>query len=900
MNNIQDIIERCHERHSERDKLRQRKTILIPALYKRPPFHIKVFCARSTSLMLEALENADITFMPLGHSLENVDVPFDCGGDRYLKRQDSKSWRIRQWNDSWGIFIYTGIPSERDGAHWHDIVFHYKAICDAPEAVSTCVENLLNTHANPLLTLTRTGGLRFTCRIQDYLHPNTDQDKYYVYTYQVTPNNDTCMDVYLEIIGNEGYSEWDLRYEILFGNLLEPPVIPKEVLFTSINILRDALHKPSSAKEILPQTKVEKAPAFESNRLALAKDALTKRGYSYLRENKGAYHWISNKANGAATGVKLWEDQGIVWIHASTPDTEIPISAVPITDIWDDTGISPAKYVDKKLHAIREGNLSPLALKRQVPILHKNATACEHYKSFKEQSAHLQKVLDQDTRIIALTTSDVDILNNINQQHTCIIDERKTSIETLFMKSRISRQSIDKWIVNCVGTALGNFAGALLNILEVRYMPYRNPIGQVRGVVEAFNQHEDEIIEQLCSIDEPSTYWSELKRFFAHFRRDGDAPMYWDAKYLTFLLPRHLHPDIKQVLLITPFFTEAHLRRLFSDEEMDVMHISPTPWLPGNSVFQIRTSSQSLIETISYNRHRNINVLSTIGERYFRGIRSDIERDPSIKHAIFTNSTIVNMLSDMSEMPNVCVIECFKSILYKSLNLESADVLWIVGTPKWRHSDIWQQAQMIFANDDEPLIYDDVIEEHQFTDERMQAVYHQKVCGILTQIVGRFGMNRSSGKKVILLNGFDVPDITDRPQTYLFDWEDFEIAGGVHALEKTIRTRQAFEAERDNLTATSSREKVEQVLGCSSREANRLLYKLRGNTPLVPISLRDQILFMLSAGQEKTTSSLIAALGKSPQSVGQALKLLVKAGKIVRVRRGVYTLSQNHQEDASH
>ena len=287
MNNIQNIIQRCHERHAEREKLRQRKTILIPALYKRPPFHIKVYCARSTPLMLDALENAEISFMPSGHSVKNEQVPFGCGGDRFLKRQNARSWRIRQWNDSWGILIYTGIPSERDGARWHDIVFQYKAICDAPEAVATCIRNLLSTHANPLLTLTRTGGLRFTCRIQDYLHPNTEQDKFYIYTHKAAKDDSISIDVYLKIFGDEGYSQWDLRYEILLGNLLDPPVIAKEVLFTSINGLRDALHRPTSTKETFLNTTAVKKPTFGSIPLNLAKEALTKRGYSYLRENKG-------------------------------------------------------------------------------------------------------------------------------------------------------------------------------------------------------------------------------------------------------------------------------------------------------------------------------------------------------------------------------------------------------------------------------------------------------------------------------------------------------------------------------------------------------------------------------------------------------------------------------------
>ena len=58
-----------------------------------------------------------------------------------------------------------------------------------------------------------------------------------------------------------------------------------------------------------------------------------------------------------------------VWICASTSDTGLPVEATPITDIWNDTGIllpMPATGLplDDKVLAIRQGKLSPLAIKR--------------------------------------------------------------------------------------------------------------------------------------------------------------------------------------------------------------------------------------------------------------------------------------------------------------------------------------------------------------------------------------------------------------------------------------------------------------------------------------------------------------------------------------------------------
>ena len=115
-----------------------------------------------------------------------------------------------------------------------------------------------------------------------------------------------------------------------------------------------------------------------------------------------------------------------------------------------------------------------------------------------------------------------------------------------------------------------------------------------------------------------------------------------------------------------------------------------------------------------------------------------------------------------------------------------------------------------------------------YKDERIQNLHQQNIVGLLTRIVGQAGLNRWTGKKVMLLTNWRLPDITDRPETLLFDWEDFEIAGGLDKLPEVIAARQRFEADSANLTAKSSRQEVERVLGCSARKANRILKKLRG------------------------------------------------------------------------
>ena len=133
-----------------------------------------------------------------------------------------------------------------------------------------------------------------------------------------------------------------------------------------------------------------------------------------------------------------------------------------------------------------------------------------------------------------------------------------------------------------------------------------------------------------------------------------------------------------------------------------------------------------------------------------------------------------------------------------------------------------------------------------------------------------------------------LPQITDRPETLLFDWEDFEVAGGLDKLSEVIAIRERFETERDNLTGKSSRETVEYILGCSSRQANRVLRKLRGGKPL-RIPFREQILSLLADG-EKRTAELIEAIEGHPKAVKNELGRLVEVGEIAKVRWGVYSL----------
>ena len=1138
MHFLKDLIERCHQRHT--NPLQQRKTVAMPSMYTKGHFYqYTVYCARKYPTLLDDLEAADISFMPIGRAPGNDRGPRHFGGELFTRRTRAENWGFRRWDTSWGIQMYTGIPSERGGARWHDLNFKYQALCAAPDAIFTCIDTLVNTVKNPLLTLTRSGGLRFSCRILDYLHPNTAEEKLYVYKYIPTAENQDQRDIYLEILGEKGYSRWDARYEILIGDLLNPPIIGKEALFAPINALRAALHEPVPENVNLKPT-VPAAPLrLGSYQLDVAKEAFMKRGFSYVHHDNSCHYWIlSGGKEVDDVEMSLWEDEGTVWVRASTPDVGLPTSATPITDVWDDTGIVPPLHatglpVTDKVLAVREG-LSPLSIKRSPRVLHKVDSAEKAHETLEKNATQMRRVFDSPARILGLTVSETTVDNNyetesyflnngaiclnaptielaeeaerhfqtrkmpsvvrwkdrmhlwehvkeipvdvrmatpfergnvcedvercdalvekggnpdesicpecpvytecqdrgylsqrLTLQHAkaqivaiphlffnpqyaefvgemlesadeterlCIVNERKAP--DLFLKCMILINVLEEWGTNWQGSALGNFAKALLNALEVKGKLHSNAVKGVRATIKAFEWQEEELIRQMCQVNvkgkvaargivdadtgtelahltiefeggtsayipldddaaaklkakglpffrldsfvmnedmkipmpmaeaielgildtktvqniqelptvysDPNwTFWHQLKRFFAHYTRDADTPIRWDGEGLHFWVPPVLHASVKRLLVTSSTLSMEYLHKAFPDEEIEVHRTEPTAWAPGNQVFQIRTGIYPRETILDYDSTWDVIGTSKTGQRFILGIRAEIERDLNVKHAIIADSEVIKPLQNIAAKENVCFLGDFQGMISGGIPFqkeetleaafEAADVIWIIGAPKRPTGLIWRRARILFGNHEQSLSYESETGSNDYTDERLQSVYEQEAVSILTEVVECARLNHNTGKKIVLLTGLRLPNIIDRSETLLFDWEDFEVAGGLDKLPEVIATRQHFETERAKLTAESSRETVEHVLGCSSRQANRMLEKLRGGRPL-RVPLHEQIRVLLESCGERTTAELVAAVTGHESAIKNELKRLVDAGEVVKVRRAVYAL----------
>ena len=111
-----------------------------------------------------------------------------------------------------------------------------------------------------------------------------------------------------------------------------------------------------------------------------------------------------------------------MWLRAAASNTGLPMRATPITDIWNDTGITPptsvsALPVSDKVLAVREGKLSPLAIKRPPPVLHQRETSKKVYRTLEEHATQIQRIFEKQARIIGITAETVPSITSEVEAH---------------------------------------------------------------------------------------------------------------------------------------------------------------------------------------------------------------------------------------------------------------------------------------------------------------------------------------------------------------------------------------------------------------------------------------------------------------------------------------------------
>ena len=237
---IKRIITQCQERH-ENPLASQKTRVFHPRdRYGRCSAQYAVSYAAGKPIDPEKLSRAGLGFMPIGnegHCLEYYTQP---NADKDWETTYGVSdWKSKSWRDSYGIQIYTGEPS----GYLTDLDFEYAIIRDYPQQFLDTLSRLCDLTDTPLLIISKSGGVRFSCRTPGYVHPKKEQMA--VATWK---NHHEHKELYLEIFGEKGLSRYDARYEIYTGSLLKIPVIEHHALFEIVDQLREQIGEPRPEK----------------------------------------------------------------------------------------------------------------------------------------------------------------------------------------------------------------------------------------------------------------------------------------------------------------------------------------------------------------------------------------------------------------------------------------------------------------------------------------------------------------------------------------------------------------------------------------------------------------------------------------------------------------------------
>lgn len=248
---LQDVIERCITRHKQ--PKRSHKT-----RYSRDSSAI-YYATRDDKLQSARpsdFETARLGIIPIaknGHAIEQYAASV---GKDWQTRYGFDDWEVKSWKQSYGVQVYTGIPSE----YLIDLDFEFDIVRDHPDTLINTLDALLTLTPNACLTLSKSGGIRYSCRSPDYVHPRSTEEREYIATYN--QETGTREALYLEIFGDKGLSRWDAQYEIITGNLFDLPVIEDvEALFEIIDTLKSKIHIPAPPK----QEKSKQNPHAQTN-----------------------------------------------------------------------------------------------------------------------------------------------------------------------------------------------------------------------------------------------------------------------------------------------------------------------------------------------------------------------------------------------------------------------------------------------------------------------------------------------------------------------------------------------------------------------------------------------------------------------------------------------------------
>ena len=236
---LENLIDRCITRNKQPKNAH--KTRLTRDRYSI------YYASRDGKLQAAAprdFEKARLSILPIAHNGFSIEQYAAAAGKDWQTRYGFNDWQLASWKQSYGVQVYTGTPSD----NLTDFDFEFAIVHDHPDILLDTLSELLHLTPKACLTLSKSGGLRFSCKTPGYIHPRATENREYIGKWNQQTGEREAL--YLEIFGDKGLSRWDARYEIITGNLFDLPVIEDiDALFDIIENLKSKIHAQAPPKK---------------------------------------------------------------------------------------------------------------------------------------------------------------------------------------------------------------------------------------------------------------------------------------------------------------------------------------------------------------------------------------------------------------------------------------------------------------------------------------------------------------------------------------------------------------------------------------------------------------------------------------------------------------------------
>lgn len=580
---------------------------------------------------------------------------------------------------------------------------------------------------------------------------------------------------------------------------------------------------------------------------------------------------------------------------ASEPDGEFPHQ-------------KPCMYPEQYIELAKRGRNAYKSLCESCPYI----TECEAdgYRSQEEKAKNAQVVVAPHKDLLMDPTfrrTAVRLLpGHTDDQIT--IDE--FDILEAFLKIEISQARLEYLRDTWHDHALGTFAKLILNACVVQNAAFT---GISHNLTILSERERQEIITGLASLrigdtimnsDEAHDYeqrshqsldvesirqrpiieddpdWNlltKLEMFFDVFEHADTAPLTWENNTLTFYLPPLPVYTKARVVLMSATLNETFFRQVFSArqqkrDDIDFIDAHDTEWHPEAKVFQLRTNRnprRTLLtgEKDAKGKWRYTRELSETGKQYLERIRESIANS-KVNCGFIGHKAVIENHTDGLDAPtgHFGGLVGLNQHFYR--DEDDGITLHILGSPNVGQEAVETAAKLLYGMTASPLDFTRN-DDGTYDDPNVQTVADAIVKSELTQAVGRAGLVKNPST-VVIWTSQELPSISHRNQTTLFDETDWENAqGNLDALPAVIAEREKQEAAEQKAIESGNVQTVMETKAVSEQHAHKLTKHIRADQK----AQRDaQVIALYDNGKGLNTSEIHRETGIPRSTINRILK----------------------------